>query len=143
MQGYHHSPETKEICRIAAIKQWQDKTPAEKAYIITNQLTHRIKKGDKLPDSVKEKLRQANLGKKQSKETIAKCSRKIKIAMRGNKNGNKSVRCVETGVVFDSVKLAAESLGIAPSNITHCLKGEQKTAGTYHWVSFMLENQVS
>lgn len=133
MEGYHHSPEIKEICRAAAVKEWQDKSSKEKAYVLEHQLTHRNPKGYKVPDSVKEKLRQANLGKKQSEETIAKKSVAMKIAMLGNQNGNKTVRCVETGEIFQSLKQAAICLNVSAHGISNVLKGRQKTAGGYHW----------
>lgn len=135
MRGYHHSPETKEKCKAAAIKEWQDKTPEEKAYVITHQLIHHSKKGDKLTDSAKEKLREVNLGKKQSAETKTKRSVKMKTAMLGNQNGNKVVRCIETGEIFPSIKQAATNKGINAHEITAVLRGwrNRKTAGGYHW----------
>ena len=65
-----------------------------------------------MADSTKEKIRQANLGKKQSEATKAKRSQKQKISMLGNQNGNKAVRCVETGEIFSSIKSAALSIGV-------------------------------
>lgn len=44
------------------------------------------------------------------------------------------VRCVETGEVFPSVRLAALSIGRAKSGITNCLQGKKLTSGGYHWV---------
>ena len=45
----------------------------------------------------------------------------------------KIVRCVETQKIFNSVREAAESLGIHSSAIGHALQGKTKTAGSYHW----------
>lgn len=45
----------------------------------------------------------------------------------------KKVRCVETGEVFESIKLAAQKIGIRPCNISDYLHGRQKIAGGYHW----------
>ena len=134
MKGYHHSSETKEICRAAAIKEWEDKTPEEKAHVLAHQLTGR-KHPYSPSEETREKLRQANLGKTQSEETIAKRVAKMRIVMRGNQNGNKSVRCVETGEVFQSIKQAASSIGVNAREITVVLKGHRnrKTAGGYHW----------
>ena len=133
MRGYRHTAETKELCRLAAIKEWQDKTPEEKAHVIACQLTNRYVKGHETTESAKEKLRQANLGKKQSEDTIAKRSAAMKTAMLGNQNGNKTVRCVETGEVFPSVKQAAISLKMSAASISSVLIGRQRTAGGYHW----------
>lgn len=135
MKGYKHSAETKEKCRAAAITEWQNKTPEEQEYVLTHQLTYRTPKGYKFSDSMKENLRQANLGKKQSTETKDKRAKKMKVSMKGNQNGNKSVRCIETGGIFHSIKSAALSVGVNASEITRVLKGyrNRKTAGGYHW----------
>lgn len=132
MRGYQHTQETKGKCRAAAIKEWQDKTPEEKAYVLAHQLTGRLHPYSPSAET-REKLRQANLGKKQSEETVAKRSAAMKTAMLGNQNGNKAVRCVETSEVFPSVKQAAISLNVSAHGISHVLKGRQKTAGGYHW----------
>jgi group I intron endonuclease len=135
MRGHKHSDETREKCRAAAIKQWQDKTFEEKVQIIKNQLTRHFEKGHEVPEAVREKLRQANLGKIQSEETKDKISKKMKVVMKGNQNGNKCVQCIETGEVFHSVKSAALKVGVNASEITRVLKGyrNRKTAGGYHW----------
>lgn len=49
------------------------------------------------------------------------------------KEHNTKVRCVETGEVFDSYKIAAKAINRHPSAISACLRGKQKTAGGYHW----------
>lgn len=41
--------------------------------------------------------------------------------------------CIETGEMFDQPKIAAESVGVHPSNITKVCSGDQLTAGGYHW----------
>lgn len=112
---------------------WITKTPEEKAYVLTHQLTHRSQKGHHVSDSTKEKLRQANLGKKQSEETIAKRSVAMKTAMLGNRNGNTAIECIETGQLFDSVKLAALSVGVGARQITLALRGKIETSGGVHW----------
>ena len=43
------------------------------------------------------------------------------------------VRCVETGVTYDSVKQASEETKIDGSSICRCCKGKQKTCGGYTW----------
>lgn len=45
----------------------------------------------------------------------------------------KAVRCIETGVVYESFSEAAKKSGCRSSNISLCCKGKQKTAGGYHW----------
>ena len=43
------------------------------------------------------------------------------------------VICVETGEVFEQPKCAAEKVGVHPSNITKVCRGEQLSAGGFHW----------
>lgn len=45
----------------------------------------------------------------------------------------KKVRCVEMGILYDSVKEASKKTKIAPNNIHQCVRGKTKTAGGYHW----------
>ena len=47
----------------------------------------------------------------------------------------KSVRCVETGIVYPTITQAGKALGINFRNISACLRGEanRPTAGGYHW----------
>ena len=46
----------------------------------------------------------------------------------------KKVLCVETSIVYDSLKLAADGVGAKSSgNICSCLKGNREMANGYHW----------
>ena len=45
----------------------------------------------------------------------------------------KKVLCVETDVIYDSVNDAAASVSKAACSITSCCRGNQNTAGGYHW----------
>lgn len=45
----------------------------------------------------------------------------------------KKVICVETGMVFDSSKEAAQFASIERSGVTRCCLGRQLTSGGYHW----------
>ena len=45
----------------------------------------------------------------------------------------KSVRCVETGVIYNNVPEASELLGLSQSHIHECAKGKRKTCGGYRW----------
>lgn len=91
-----------------------------------------------MSDETKEKLRKANVGKKQSAETIEK-RRKTMAAkysagyVKDNSKCRKPVRCIETGEVFESVKDAAERFEIRPTRISAVLKGRQKKTAGYHF----------
>ena len=132
--GHKLAAKVREKLRKAAILQWENKSSEEKAYVIKHQLTgKKFEKGHTVSAAVRKKLRDLNVGKNLSSETKAKISQKNRKAMIGNKNGNKSILCVETNEVFESIKKAALTVGVAPSGITHALKGDQKSAGGYHW----------
>lgn len=45
----------------------------------------------------------------------------------------KKVRCIETGVIYESISDAARQTGICRESIGKCCNGNQKTAGGYHW----------
>lgn len=45
----------------------------------------------------------------------------------------KKVRCVETGIVYESGRAAGRILNIRRESISDVLRGVQKTAGGYHW----------
>lgn len=46
---------------------------------------------------------------------------------------SRAVVCVETGIVYKSMKSAAEALGINRGSISNVCLGKAKTAGGYHW----------
>lgn len=124
--------EEKEVCRQAAKKQWADLSEERKAYVKQYQLIG-PRKGHPVSASTREKIRQANLGKKQSEETKAKRSAKLRGMPRKNKHHWKSVRCVETGEIFPRVKDAALAIGVDASCLTGVLKGRRKSTGGFHW----------
>lgn len=43
------------------------------------------------------------------------------------------VRCVETGMVYESIKAAGETFAVSPKSIYNVCKGYDKTAGGMHW----------
>lgn len=45
-----------------------------------------------------------------------------------------SVKNIETGEVFNSVKAAASKYGLKDTHITRVCKGQRKTTGGFHWV---------
>ena len=60
--------------------------------------------------------------------------RKISLAKKGCKgHGQKKVRCIETGKVFDSVSEAAKSVGVDVGKISGACHGHRKTSGGFHW----------
>jgi group I intron endonuclease len=91
------------------------------------------------------------LGKHFSKESRRKMSKSHKgkvlteehkqhigDAFRGKFVGGKNpmaraVICIETGVTFDSVKEAADSIGVCRIAVNNCVRGLCRTSGGFHW----------
>lgn len=87
-----------------------------------------------------EKDRMAHLKENLSEDTIYKMS----IAKKGKKRDRKAVEkqiatisnkviCIETSIVYSSIKEAGELNNIDPSCISKVCRGKRKTAGGFHW----------
>jgi hypothetical protein len=100
-------------------------------------------KGKKLKESTKQKLREINIGKKQSKETIEKRMIKIrgrklseehkkKLSLIKNHRNfqEKKVIDLNTGIQYDSAKLAAIHLNMNYSYLCARLRGSNKNNTT-------------
>ena len=85
--------------------------------------------GKKLPDVVREKIRQGNLGKVMSEEARLKISK--------NSPYSKKIKCIETGIIYDSARDACKALGIRlqASNHLHAGAKVNKKRYGYHWES--------
>lgn len=55
---------------------------------------------------------------------------KIKDTSNYGKHRSKKVLCVETGVIYDSIRQVKSELGI---NCSSCCNGKRQTAGGFHW----------
>ena len=80
-------------------------------------------KGVRLSEETKKKISEAHKGKPLSKEHVAKIAEANK----------KTVICIETGELFNSVKEAAEYAKVNQSHLSNVLCGRSNTAGGYHW----------
>lgn len=54
--------------------------------------------------------------------------------IRGVSSKARPVKCVETGEIFPSARLAALSINRCHNGIRECLSGKKLTSGGYHWV---------
>ena len=54
---------------------------------------------------------------------------------------SKAVRCVETGMVYESAKAAAEHHNVTQGSIAMCARGVTKSSCGYHWEYVNIENQ--
>lgn len=75
-------------------------------------------------------LRPWNKGIPMSEQTKRKAIAKLKGRVAPNK---RSVLCIDTGEVFDSVRLAAKKYGIHESNLATVARGNWITCGGYRW----------
>lgn len=137
--GFDHClPESsRSIISEKAKLQWALLPDDKKKQIVENQLIGPMK-GHTVPEETREKLRKANLGKKQSVETVHKRKNTwdSKVANGWTKSGEghyKKVLCVDSGVVYKSVKDAAVAIGAHPSGITSVLKGRQLRCRGLHF----------
>lgn len=54
-----------------------------------------------------------------------------------SKANSTSVICLETKVVYSSIKAAGEAVGISASAISKAINGKSKTAGKLHWMKLI------
>lgn len=95
------------------------------------------RRGKKMPprsEAYRKKLSVILTGRTFSPEHCANISRS-KMGVYAGKNNPRAraVLCVETGVVFDTIKEAGEFTGGSSKNIVSCCRGRLKTSGGYHW----------
>lgn len=83
--------------------------------------------GFHLTEETKEKLRQANLGKKQSQETIEKRTEKLSIKVDMLSLDNKYIK------TFQSISEASRYINGSSSHITEVCKGKRISANNYKW----------
>lgn len=55
------------------------------------------------------------------------------LGQKASRHGMKSVRCIETEEVFDSIKAAERKYGNCHGAILHAVRGMTKSAYGYHW----------
>lgn len=77
-----------------------------------------------------QKMKEIKKDKKLSKEHKSK----IKYTAQNKEySTSKKVLCIETNIVFKSIKEAERITGVNSVNIPKCCKGIRHTAGGYHW----------
>ncbi len=104
----------------------------------SKQKLSEARRGKKMPprsEEYRKKLSASLTGRKFTPEHCANISKaKSGEATSGKNNSHpRAVLCVETGVIFDTVKEAGEFKGGSSKNIISCCRGRLKTSGGYHW----------
>lgn len=90
-------------------------------------------------DETRRKISEANIGKahhtqKHTEETKRKISEILKGKMTGAEHPRaKTVKCVETGVIYSCVAEAERFTGVKHSHICSVCTGKRKSAGKLHW----------
>lgn len=132
-KGHHLSKEVKERLSTLGKMQWEQSSPAHKQFIVCHNLKGRVA-GYHFSQLQKEHLRQCarqQFANGMSDEQKAKISHSNKTAMRGNRNGNKSVLaislCGSGFCAFNSIKYAAQRLECTSHEISDVLHGRRKS----------------
>lgn len=90
--------------------------------------------GKHFSEESKLKMSKAHKGKTLSEEHKRKIGASCKGLLLGGENPMaRKVICVETGEVFDSIKQAADSVGVCRVAVSRCVRGQSHTAGGYKW----------
>ena len=71
-------------------------------------------------------------------ENLEWCNRKYNVNygtrnLKSSISLGKKVLCIETGIIYNSIKEAERQTGISNSNIVKACKGKYKNAGSFHW----------
>lgn len=132
---------------------------AGKAAVSTIKKRVKKLKGQKRTLEQKQRISQAHIGIKAKEETKQKMSKIMHEKYLGKNNPmygkklssehkkklfeaiaktrkRKPIRCIETGEVFESIQMAANTLGLfrkASSNLIYALKKSTRTCKGYHW----------
>lgn len=81
--------------------------------------------GKHLSEETKKKIVDANRGRKASLEARRKMSE--------SSSRKRKVLCVETGIIYNSIRDAAKAVETPASNVGSVCTGKTKTAGGYSW----------
>lgn len=85
-------------------------------------------------EETRQKMRESALGRVISEEQRHKHSKWMSENNVGKRNPkSRAVRCIDTGEVFDSQRIAAESKGLLQSKISLCCQGKRSQTGGLHW----------
>lgn len=116
--------------------QWNAKSKEERELIVRNQLIGPAKGHDVSPET-RDKIRIKLVGRKLPADHCNNISAALKGKPRANRHFNKGVAQIGRDgneiARFESIKMAAMSVGISPHGITHQLSGKQKFAGGFTW----------
>lgn len=85
-------------------------------------------------EATRRKIGKGNAGKRHSEEQNKRHSEHMKGLMVGSRNHkSRAVRCINTGEVFESQRIAAESKGVLQSKIWKCCNGQATHTHGLQW----------
>lgn len=85
-------------------------------------------------EETRQKMRKAALGKQISEEQRRKHSKWMSENFVGKRNHkSKAVRCIDTGEVFESQRMAAKAKGVLQAKISLCCQGKRGHTGGLRW----------
>lgn len=133
--GHKLSNELKNLLKNKGKIFWNNLDEKKRKEIIFKNLTG-PQKGHKVSEETKQKLRLANLGKKQNKKTIEKrkqtfIQKKENGYIQTNEKHKKAIFCIETNEKFNSVKEAMQKYNL--TTLVGHLKGRYKTCKGLHY----------
>ena len=101
---------------------------SNKGHPVSEETRRKIAEGNRgkhLSEETKKKIGDANRGRRASLETRRRMSE--------SSSRKRKVLCVETGIIYNSIRDAAKDVGTPASNVGSVCTGKTKTAGGYSW----------
>lgn len=92
-----------------------------------------IKKSNALKEKWHTDIDYAEHMSKAQKEKWENWSPEVQERILKNTNPRKRVRCIETNIIYTSMREASRQTGINASHIAEVCRGERKSAGKCHW----------
>lgn len=132
--------EVKNKISTSSKKKWEDSEYQK------NQIWHR-KYGIYQSEEFRVKLSQVTKGERngnygnrwteQMKTSLSEKRKKNGKSKGINNSRATKIKCVETGIIYDYIKLASEEMGLkSQASLTIALNDPNRTAGGYHWVRY-------
>ena len=76
----------------------------------------------------------------QNQEVREKCLKNLDRTGKSGKAKSQKVQCIETGIIYQSMRDAERLTGISHVNISQVCSGARKTAHGFHWKKIIQEN---
>lgn len=113
------------------LKEWGKNHPEETKKNIEKMIEGSKAWRNENPDLVLENAKRLNEAKEkwQKEHPIERQKQVDKWRMAGSLANSKKVKCIQTGIIFDSISEAARYYGVSQPNISKVLRGERQTCG--------------